>query len=297
MKKIIAVTLAAVMTIAAFAGCAPADPATGGDPGDDGGISGEITVISREEGSGTRGAFVELFGIEGENEAGETVDMTIATADMTNSTGVMLQSVSQNTSAIGYVSLGSLDETMVKALEIDGAKASVDAINDGSYKVSRPFNIATKADASDAAKDFISFILSDDGQKVVSENGYIPVSEGAYEKTGASGSIVVAGSSSVSPVMEKLIEAYAAVNSDVSVQLQTSDSTTGMNSTIEGVCDIGMASRELKDSEIEAGLTPVVIATDGIAVIVHPDNPISGLTSEQVKGIYTGEITDWSQVQ
>ena len=256
-----------------------------------------ITVISREEGSGTRGAFIELFGIEQENEAGENVDYTIATADQTNSTGVMLTSVAQNPDAIGYVSMGVLDDS-VKALDIDGVEATVENVKNGTYSVARPFNIATTAEVSDVAADFISYILSADGQAIIEEAGYIAVSDAeAYAGEQVTGKIVIAGSSSVSPVMEKLIEAYNVVNPNADIELQQSDSTTGMNSTIEGICDIGMASRDLKDSELESGLTPTVIAIDGIAVIVNNENSVEGLTSEQVKAIYTGEITNWAEVQ
>ena len=283
MKKVIGFLVLVLMGITMLVGC--------GSSGD------AITVISREEGSGTRGAFIELFGIEEKNEAGEKVDYTIATADITNSTGVALTTVSENESAIGYISLGSLNDT-VKALAIDGEEATVENIKDGSYKIARPFNIATMDEVSELAQDFIDYILSADGQAVIEENGYISVSDAdAYSGSKPSGTIMVAGSSSVSPVMEKLIEAYNVINPDAVIELQTSDSTTGMNSAIEGVCDIGMASRELKDSELEGGLTPTVIAMDGIAVIVNLANDLDGLSSEQVKAIYTGEITDWSELQ
>ena len=308
MKKVIGLTVACLTAVALLTGCGntqeqPEDPTTG----DTGNTQQEqeqeqpenmpITVISREDGSGTRGAFIELFGVEEENEAGEKVDNTIATADITNSTAVMLTSVAQNTAAIGYISLGSLDDS-VKALEIDGAAATVENIENGSYAISRPFNIATKEGLSEVAQDFVQFILSSDGQAVVAEKGYIPVEASeAYSGTQPAGKIVVAGSSSVSPVMEKLKEAYLAVNPNAEIELQTSDSTTGMNSAIEGICDIGMASRALKDSELEAGLTATVIATDGIAVIVNNENTVDGLTAQQVKDIYTGILTDWSEVQ
>ena len=252
-------------------------------------MTGEITVLSREDGSGTRGAFIELFGIEQKNDAGEKEDMTTDDAQITNSTSVMMTTVQGNPKAIGYISLGSLDESVVKAVE--NVKA-------GTYKVVRPFNIATKGEASEVAQDFIHFIMSADGQKVVSENGYITVDDAApaYAASGVSGKVVVGGSSSVTPVMEKLKEAYMALNPDVTVEVQQSDSTTGMTSTIDGAYDIGMASRELKDSELEAGLTPTVIAQDGIAVIVNKENTLTGLTSEQVLSIYTGETTDWSEL-
>lgn len=254
----------------------------------------DITVVSREDGSGTRGAFVELFGIE-EEVNGEKVDMTTEEANITNSTSVMMSTVAQDEYAIGYISLGSLDDS-VKAVKIDGSEATAENIKNGSYKISRPFNIATKEDLSDAAQDFEDFILSTEGQKVVEDNKYIPLDDVSdYKSNGASGKVVVAGSSSVSPVMEKLKEVYQAVNSDVEVEIQTSDSTTGMQNAIDGVCDIGMASRELKDSEKEAGLTPTVIAMDGIAVVVNNDNPTDELSSDQVKSIFTGDVLTWDE--
>ncbi|MCI6885858.1 MAG: substrate-binding domain-containing protein [Lachnospiraceae bacterium] len=258
---------------------------------------GPITVVSREDGSGTRGAFIELFGIEQKNDAGEKVDYTTEDAEITNSTSVMMTTIAGNTEAIGYISLGSLNDT-VKAVKIDGAEATVDNIKSGAYKIARPFNIATKDGLSDVAADFIKFIMSEDGQKVVEENHYISQgNDGAYEPANLSGKVVVAGSSSVTPVMEKLKEAYAALNPNVTIEVQQSDSTTGMTSAIDGVCDIGMASRELKDSEKEAGLTATVIAMDGIAVIVNNDSPVEELSSENVKAIFTGEVTEWENVQ
>ncbi len=280
MKKIISL-FAAVMIIASiFAGCGA-------------GSSTKINVMTREEGSGTRSAFIELFGIETEDENGEKIDNTIVTAETTNSTSVMTTSVAGDPSAIGYISMGSLNES-VRALQIDGADATVENIKNGTYKASRPFNIAVKDDVSETAKDFITFIMSSEGQKVVEENGYI--SQGgsaAYNGTKPSGTVTVAGSSSVTPVMEKLKEAYAKVNPNASIVVQQSDSTTGLTSAIDGVCDIAMASRELKESEISAGLKSTTIALDGIAVIVNLDNPVTSLTSEEVKAIYTGEKTEW----
>ena len=260
-------------------------------------LADEINIISREDGSGTRGAFIELFGIEQKNEDGEKIDYTTDECDITNSTSVMMTSVSGNDCAIGYISLGSMNDT-VKALAIDGAEASVENIKAGTYNVARPFNIATLAETSESAQDFISFIMSAEGQAVIEENGYIAVVENApaFEGGKISGKIVIAGSSSVTPVMEKLTEAYMAINPDVEIELQQTDSSSGMTSTLDGVCDIGMASRALKDSEIEAGLNGLTIAMDGIAVIVSNDNPVNGLTSEQVRDIYMGEITDWSEV-
>ena len=280
MKKILAMVLAMLLVIGSA--CAVAE---------------EINVISREDGSGTRGAFIELFGIEQKDADGNKVDYTTYEVDITNSTSVMMTSVSGNPSAIGYISLGSLNET-VKALAIDGVAASVENIKAGTYTVARPFNIATQAEVSEAAQAFIDFILSAEGQAVIEANGYIAVVEDApaYAGSAVEGKVVVAGSSSVTPVMEKLKEAYEAINPNANIEVQQSDSTTGMNNAIEGVCDIGMASRAVKDSEIEAGLTSTTIAMDGIAVIVSNDNATEGLTKDQVRGIYMGEITDWSEV-
>lgn len=254
----------------------------------------DITVVSREDGSGTRGAFVELFGIE-EEVNGEKVDMTTEEANITNSTSVMMSTVAQDEYAIGYISLGSLDDS-VKAVKIDGSEATAENIKNGSYKISRPFNIATKEDLSDAAQDFEDFILSTEGQKVVEDNKYIPLDDVSdYKSNGASGKVVVAGSSSVSPVMEKLKEAYAKVNSNASIEIQESDSTTGVNSAIEGTCDIGMASRDLKDEE--KGVKATAIAKDGIAVIVNNNNTIDDLTVDQIKDIFTGAVTTWADVK
>ena len=267
------------------------------DTSSTGGASGDITIVSREDGSGTRGAFIELLGIEEKDANGNKVDNTTEDAKITNSTSVMMTTVEGDVNAIGYISLGSLNET-VTALKVDGAEATPENILSGTYKVVRPFNIETKSEIRDAAKDFINFIMSKEGQAVVEENGYIAVgNQPAYEAAGVSGKIVVAGSSSVTPVMEKLKEAYVAVNKDVEIEVQQSDSTTGMQSAIDGLCDIGMASRELKDSETSAGLSATVIAQDGIAVIVNNESGIKELTSEQIKAIYTGEVTAWEDVK
>lgn len=282
-KKLIVSVISGILAGALLTGCG-------------GGTSDTITVISREDGSGTRGAFIELFGIEQKDENGEKVDHTIETAEITEKTSVMMTTVAGNTSAIGYISLGSLDDT-VKALKIDGTEATVDNVKNGSYKISRPFNIVTKDGLNDLAKDFIAYILSAEGQAVVEENGYISEgNNGAYAGSKPSGKITVAGSSSVTPVMEKLKEAYIAINPNAEIEIQQSDSTTGVNSVIDGVCDIGMASRDLKDSETEKGVTGTVISLDGIAVIVNKENAISDITSEAVMKIYTGEITAWSEI-
>ena len=283
LKKAIIGVLASAMLMGAMTGCGKA-------------ASDDITVISREDGSGTRGAFIELFGIEEKDADGNKIDNTISTADITNSTSVMMTSVADDEAAIGYISLGSLDDS-VKALKIDGAEATADNISNGSYKVSRPFNIATKGEPTGVAKDFINFILSKEGQAVVTDNKYIAVDDNAaaFTSDGSSGQIAVGGSSSVSPVMEKLIEAYKAVNPNASIDLQTSDSTSGMTGTMDGTFAIGMASRELKDDEA-AQLTGTAIALDGIAVVVNPANTIDDLSMDQIKGIYVGDITDWGDL-
>ena len=301
MKKRLAMAVsAAVLALGLFGlfGCAGngdgASGATDGGASASTSPSGEVSVYSREDGSGTRGAFIELFGIEEKDANGDKVDLTTPTAAITNSTSVMMTSVAGDANAIGYISLGSLNT--VKALSIDGAEATAENVKSGTYKVARPFNIVTKDGVSDVAQDFIDYIMSSDGQKVVEENGCISVADNAdsYKASGKSGKIVIAGSSSVTPVMEKLAEAYKALNPDVAIEVNQSDSTTGVNMATEGTCDIGMVSRELKDSE--SGVKATVIAQDGIAVIVNPDASIDELTSDQVKGIYTGELTTWEDV-
>ena len=258
--------------------------------------SGAITVVSREDGSGTRGAFVELMGVEVKAEDGSKADMTTEEAVIANSTDVVMQNVASDPNAIGYISLGSLNET-VKAVSVDGVAPSVETVADGSYKVARPFYIATKGEPGELAADFIAFILSAEGQAVVGES-YIKVDDAAPAFEGAlpEGKLVIAGSSSVTPVMEKLVEAYLALNDKATIEIQMSDSTAGMTGAIDGTCDIGMASRELKESEA-AELTGTVIAMDGIAVVVNNESDVQNLTSEQVRAIYTGEIEDWADVQ
>ena len=254
-----------------------------------------ISVMSREDGSGTRGAFIELFGIEKKDANGKKVDYTTDEAAITNSTAVMLTSVAGDNYAIGYVSLGSLNDS-VKAVKIDGAEATVSNINNGSYKISRPFNIAVKEGLSPVAQDFVNFILSENGQKVIAANKYIQIPAKAYSSSKASGKVVISGSSSVSPVMEKLIEAYKSVNPNAKIELQTSDSTTGVTNAINGTCDIGMASRGLKDSEKLKGVQEITIAIDGIAVIVNKEKPVENMTKTQVEQIFTGKTTKWNEV-
>ena len=269
MKKILSIVLALMLvSVAAVA-------------------EGEITVLTREDGSGTLSAFTELFGIE------EMVPEAI----ITNSTAVMMTTVQGNPDAIGYISLGSLNET-VKALTIDGVEPSVDTILSGEYTVSRPFNIVTNGDATDpVAVDFIAYVLSKDGQAIATDNGYIGEDGADFTSAQPEGKIVVGGSSSVSPLMEKLIEAYKTVNPNAELELQTTDSTTGVSGALEGTYTIGMASRELKDSEVEGGAKAAVLALDGIAVVVNPGNTTDDLTVDQIKGIYTGELTTWADVQ
>ncbi len=314
-RKFSIVIAAALMALLVFAGCAPAQqpsatqapaatqaaaateaPAAPEAPASSFDNTQDIVVISREEGSGTRGAFIELVGIETKQDDGTKVDNTTEEAMITNDTAVMITTVAGNPYGIGYISLGSLNDT-VKALQVDGADASVANIKSGAYKVARPFNIATKGTPSEVAQDFIKYIMSADGQAVIESNKYIKIDDNAAAYTAAnlSGKVVVSGSSSVTPVMEKLAEAYMKLNSNVTIEIQQSDSSTGMKSAMEGTCDIGMASRELKDSE-KAELAPTVIAMDGIAVVVNPQNTIADLTTDQVRGIFTGEIINWSEV-
>ena len=303
MKKIAAAVMMVSMVAVTAVGCGSSNgtdtkgaDANQSDATSDWDETSDVTIVSREDGSGTKGAFIELFGIEEKQDDGTKVDMTTTDAQITNNTSVMLTTVADNEYAIGYVSLGSLNDS-VKALKIDGAEATAENIENGSYKVSRPFNIAVKKDLNNkVAKDFMSFIMSTEGQKVVADEKYIAVADVKdYAGTKPSGSCVVGGSSSVSPLMEKLIEAYKAVNPNASIELQTSDSTTGMTSTIEGSYDIGMASRELKEEEA-AELEPTVIATDGIAVVVNNANPLDELSADQVKDIYVGNVSTWDEI-
>lgn len=276
-KKLLTALIAAALAATALVSC--------------GKQNDTITVVSREDGSGTRGAFTELMGIDKDG-----TDRTYAKAEISNSTSVVISTVAGNKNAIGYISLGSLNDS-VKAVKVDNVEATVVNVKNGSYKISRPFIIATKDEISDLAADFIKFILSDDGQAIVSEK-YITIGgNGAYTASGLSGKVTLAGSTSVSPLMDELAAAYKALNPDVTIEIQQSGSGAGIQSAIEGVCDIGMSSRELKDSEKEAGLTPTVMALDGIAVIVNKDNSVDALSSEQIQSIYIGETTSWVDVK
>ena len=283
LKKILTVCLSMMMVCAMFTACGSSE---------DG-----ISVISREEGSGTRGAFVELFGIEQKDADGNKVDHTTETAEITNSTSVMMQTVAGNESAIGYISLGSLDDT-IKALKVDGVEASIDNVKSGDYKVSRPFNIVVKEDLSDAATDFVNYIMSAEGQAIVEGEGYVSQgNEGAFNGGKVKGEVTVSGSSSVTPVMQKLAEEYQKVNGNVTISVQQSDSTTGVTDAINGISDIGMASRAVSDEELAQGVTDRAIALDGIAVIVNLNSAVEEISSASVLGIYTGEITTWADVQ
>lgn len=311
-KKLLATMMVAVLAIGTMTGCgskteesttpaatdqaATEQPAEEAEPTEDAAedtaaslAGNEITVVSREDGSGTRGAFIELTGVEADDQ-----DMTTVEAIITNSTEVMMTTVAGDENAIGYASMGSMNDT-VKAVKVNGVEATAENVKNGTYELSRPFNIATLGDVSDVAQDFINFIMSADGQAVIEDKGYITIDAEApaFESNGASGKIVVAGSSSVTPVMEKLQEAYLAVNTEAEIELQESDSTTGMTQTIDGTCDIGMASRDLKDSELEAGLTSTAIAMDGIAVIVNNANDIEDLSTDEIAAIFKGERLEW----
>ena len=293
MKKIFAVLLTAAMTLA-MAACSSA-PAESASEKNETAFGGTITVISREDGSGTRGAFVELTGVEQKNDAGEKEDMTTVEAIIASKTDAVLTNVAGDEMAIGYISMGSMNDT-VKAVKVSGAEATTENVKNGSYSMARPFNIATKAEISEATQDFIGFILSAQGQQIVSDS-YITVDDAAaqYTASGLAGKITVSGSSSVSPLMEKLAEAYKELNPEVAIEINTTDSTGGMNDAANGVSDIGMASRALKESET-AQLTGTTIAMDGIAVIINNNNPAENLTVEQICAIYTGEVTEWEEI-
>ncbi len=288
MKKILTLAMCMIMALTAFTGCG------GSESGDASADSAAITVISREDGSGTRGAFTELMGIMVDD-----VDNTTSSAEISQSTSVVMTTVAGNKNAIGYVSLGSLNDS-VKAVKVDGVEATVENIKAGNYAVSRPFIVVTNDSLTDLSKDFISFILSKQGQEIISEEGYITIDDDAAEyetKDGLEGKIVLAGSTSVSPVMQKLADAYKAIYSGVTLEIQQTGSGAGITSSIEGACDIGMSSRELKDEEVAEGIEGTTIAMDGIAVVVNNENTVEDLTSEQIRQIFTGEVTDWSAVK
>lgn len=296
LKEIAAAGLGIMCTLS-LVGCGLSDSSQKENQASGNSSKKPITVVSREEGSGTRGAFIELLGIEEKDAAGNKIDKTTVTAVVSNSTETVMTTVSGDEYAIGYTSLGALNDS-VKSLKIDGTEATAENIKNGTYKLQRPFNIAVKDKISDVAQDFINYIASTEGQKIVEDNSYIAIDvQKEFQSNGAAGKIVVAGSSSVTPVMEKLSEAYQAVNGKAEIEIQESDSTTGMAAVADGTCDIGMASRELKDTEKSAGLNSTVIALDGIAVIVNTENPLDELGADIVKNIFTGELTDWNDVK
>lgn len=296
LKEIAAAGLGIMCTLS-LVGCGLSDSSQKENQASGNSSKKPITVVSREEGSGTRGAFIELLGIEEKDAAGNKIDKTTVTAVVSNSTETVMTTVSGDEYAIGYTSLGALNDS-VKSLKIDGTEATAENIKNGTYKLQRPFNIAVKDKISDVAQDFIDYIVSTEGQKIVEDNSYIAIDDQKeFQSNGATGKIVVAGSSSVTPVMEKLSEAYQSVNGEAEIEIQESDSTTGMAAVADGTCDIGMASRELKDTEKSAGLNSTVIALDGIAVIVNTENPLDGLGADVVKNIFTGELTDWNSVK
>jgi phosphate transport system substrate-binding protein len=278
MKKIASLALSLMMAVTATTAFA----------------ASEITVISREAGSGTRGAFVELTGVEAKNEAGEKVDYTYEEAIIQNGTAQVLTTVQGDENAIGYISLGSLNDT-VKAVTVEGVEATAENVKNGTYALARPFNIAVKEGLSETAQDFVNWLASADAQAIVTEKGYVANEAAEYVAAPKAGKIVVGGSSSVGPLMEKLAEAYMTANPDVTIEVQISDSTTGMTGAADGTFDIGMASRELKDSEKE-NLTGITICQDGIAVIVNTNNAVSNLTIEQIRQIFVGEVTDWESL-
>ena len=272
-------------------------PAAEAAPAGDFDADQDITVISREDGSGTRGAFIELTGVEEKNADGKKVDNTTEAAAIQSSTNGVMTAVANDETAIGYISLGSLSND-VKAVTVGGVEASAETVKDGSYVLSRPFNIVTNGDATDpVAVDFIAYCLSKDGQALATEEGFVGSEGEDYTSAQPEGKITVGGSTSVSPLMEKLIEAYKTVNPNAELELLTSDSTTGVSGALDGSYTIGMASRELKDSETEGGAVSTVLAQDGIAVVVNPANSVGDLTVDQIKGIYTGELTVWSDLQ
>ena len=290
MKKILSLVLVALMISLFSIGCTET-------PSSDFDASRTINVVSREDGSGTRGAFVEIVGILEKDADGNEVDRTYEEAIIQNGTDAVMTTVAGDKYAIGYISLGSLNDT-VKAVTVEGAEATSENVQNGSYKIARPFNVAYKGELSPLEQDFMDFILSSEGQALVVEEGYVQVGENleTYEGSGQEGNLVVAGSTSVTPVMEKLMEAYQVINPGVSIEIQSTGSSAGMQSAIEGTADLGMASRDLKESELEV-LTGQPIAMDGIAVIVNNTNTVNDLTLDNIKSVFVGESTEWSAVE
>lgn len=293
MKRIMTVMAAFALLLSCMVGCGGNEGAETGSLAAAEGFSGEITVVSREEGSGTRGAFVELMGVQTDEG-----DMTTEAAEISNSTAVVTQTVAGNPYAIGYISMGALGDT-TKALKVDGVEATVENVKAGAYAVSRPFVLCYREEnLTELDRDFLSFVMSTEGQKIIGGEGYIAVAEGArsYRSSGVSGTLSLNGSTSVSPVMEVLAESYREMNPDVTIDIQQTGSGAGITATLDGTCEIGMSSRALKEEEVSGGLTEITMAMDGIAVIVNPENPTEGLTSEEIRKIFVGEITSWDQL-
>lgn len=280
-KKMAAFAMAGLMSVSLFAGCGKTE-------------DNQITVVSREEGSGTRGAFVELMGVQTEQG-----DRTTQNAEIANSTSLVQNTVSGNKNAIGYLSLGAYDSSLVKAVSVDGVAPTVENIKNGSYAVARPFLICYREEnLTDLGKDFMNFILSQEGQKIIEEEGYIASVDNAasYTASGLTGKLSLDGSTSVGPVMEVLAEKYRELNPEVVIDIQQTGSGTGITAAIDGSCEIGLSSRNLKEEEIAKGLSYTAIAMDGIAVVVHKDNAVDNLTQEQIQKIYTGEVTAWNEL-
>lgn len=290
MKKFISLGLSLGLVLALTTGCKGAISNTSGS-------SETISVVSREDGSGTRGAFTEIIGILEKNSSGDEVDKTYDEAIIQNSTDAVMTTVAGDNHSIGYISLGSLNNT-VKAMKINGVEATSENVQEGSYEIARPFNIAYKDNLNSLGLDFINFILSSQGQKIVVKEGYVQVDTNPSEYTSSAteGRLVIAGSTSVSPVMEKLAEKFEELNPDTSIEIQSTGSSAGMQATMEGNVDIGMASRDLKDSEKES-LSYKAIALDGIVVITNIENTTDNISLENVKSIYMGEIVSWESLK
>ena len=288
MKKIIAVLLVTIMAAASFAGCA----------GGAGGFNQnrDITVVSREDGSGTRGAFTELTGVLVTVD-GNSTDMTSPEASIQNGTNAIMTNVAGDNYAIGYISTGSIGDT-IKTVNVDGVAPTTANILTGTYKISRPFIIITQDNLSPVAVDFINFIMSVEGQNVIGIS-YIPIDQNppAFTSNGAAGTIVIGGSTSVTPVMELLREHYLEINPGAVIEVHGTGSGAGITGAIDGLLDIGMSSREIRDSEMEQLHQEITICMDGIAVIVNKSNPIENLTIEQIRQIFTGEVSRWADVK
>ena len=284
MNRKLCVIAMLIICVIAFCGC--------GNDEDTVGVQGEVSLITREDGSGTRDAFAELLGIVDENG----YDLISDTAEVTNSTAVMITSVMGNPYALGYISLGSLCDE-VKVLSVDGVKPSAENVKSGDYKVARTFNVVYKdGELSATAEDFMKFVLSAEGQQIVEETGFISAVDGeSYTPSGITGKVTLAGSTSVAPVIEAMADKYKELNPDVTIEIQQTGSSAGISSTLEGVCDIGMSSRELKDTELNE-LKCVEIAMDGIVLIVNHENLINNLSSEEINRLYTVEILKWEEL-